>query len=337
MSPWLQKVLAAVAGLLLLAGLAMLVHEGLLFGDDGGILTWIAGAALAGSAISLAWPGRRARRTLLWCRTFDAADREHGIRNRWHWRVLEEACDGIALPVTLQDTSVEAAQSLAGKVGRSVQVLGAVGSLGVLLMLLASGLFDDGWSEWLLVPLAIGLVTLPPVLGLFLGRAAGTLAAEPGQVAERIHRARVSRFPAREMLVLRCDGRHWRECVAEAMATVDLILIDLTRRSDAIDWEVAEARRLAGHKPVLLWRAVAGSGAGGPTVLAGPVPELCYDAHATGAEIAAWHRDTLAREDKGEAMFLDDSAPLGDRGRALAAELRDWLKNAPAGETLRGA
>ncbi len=315
---WIARVVVLGLAGAILAGLWFLWESG--FFDGGGWL-WpvLGGMFLLGllPLVGMLFRRRNKGILVLWCRRFSTPNQAVGNRNRWIWAVITEACQGVAIPVTIRDRSLVGSQS----VGRSLQnplsilliILGT--PLWLWAMLWVLGFVDGSLPEFLVCAVGlVGYVFMFKVIGDLVVMVTATMAThhgDPAVISRRLRRIKQSQTNRRELEALRCTDDTWQDCVLAVLGEADFVIIDNADSSGNIDWEIQRSiERVGGERVFMLLR---------PGALVPPeVTPIVVDFDSVEAEIsqlqAAWGDD-----DFGETVTL------GSEGKKLAATLREKL------------
>ncbi len=268
--------------------------------------------------------GRRHRRKLVfWCRRFGNPDALAGQLNRWHGRIIDEASRGIALPVTLQDESIDMPPLVASAVVFPVFLAMMIGSLGSAIWLLELPWFETSLGKAAGFVTVVLAVTAPSVVAVLVARWLGARKVTPENVLRTARRA-VRRNQSRaKMLVLQCQSDHWQDCVIELFDFATLAIIDASVPSTNVEWEIETAAERLGPRRLLLIRAEENASA--VAWSQGPRwSSLLYEPAAAVNELAAFSRTW--REEKHQ--LVDPDARLGPLGSAIACAIHDWMKQA---------
>jgi len=322
MSRTSQNLILALTALWCLPGVGVWLSWGL---DDLNLPIWIVVLgpfAIIGGMLPMLIGRDHGGRLVVWFRRFGDTDELAGHLNRWHGRILDEASKGIALPVTLQDESVDAPPAVTSAVFLPVLLIGLFGSLGAMLWV-----FELPWFETIAGRiagffLAVLAVTGPGLAAVVIGRRLGATRVAPGEVGEAALRSLRGRRSRKGMLVLECETQHWQTCVEELLDSADLALVDATVMSDNVEWEIETAFERLGPRSVLLLSAITDPEANAEPVESDGWSLLSYDLATATEEIAAFSKKWM--EDEHERV--DPSAPLGLTGTALAREITRWMK-----------
>lgn len=229
-------------------------------------LVLMAGFMLFG-ARSVLWPlalgyyvyfrKRRVGRLLLWLRKFREPE-----RGRIRFSVLlSRACIGLALPVTLQDSSFKASYLASGtRWVLSLPIVFGTGALIPIVAMLAWLFTRDSASEATATTTAVTVGLFLFALWLMairlLLRRGGYQTLDREHVESRLEKV-VSQIRRRKsvptgVLVLKCDDASWRDVVSRGLQAADVIVIDVSEPSTNVLWELQAASRLEPQRPIVL-------------------------------------------------------------------------------------
>jgi hypothetical protein len=258
---------------------------------------------------------------VLWCRRFGKTRTQAGVRNRWMWTLISEACRGLAYPVTLQDLSVQGSQV----VGRSIQTpLSLAGLiLGTPLWLTFFLWIDDRiestWLEWF-----VGLGGFALYIALFIGigrlanwmtTSLATVRVDPKAIQDKLRATKRHRWARREMEVVRCTNEDWQAHVAAALDVVDLVIIDCTEATKQLSWEIELAQKRLGNENVLLFLSDG-------LVTSNGLQSFCLDYNSQKARDEI---EVVSRE-WGDDDYGEGTVNLGSYGQELVAQLHTWME-----------
>jgi hypothetical protein len=194
----------------------------------------------------------RSDRILIWLRRFNQRERGPAALSR----LMTIACRGVAVPITLQDSSFHTSY---------VAVLDNFRffALSALLLLIALGLaFAGGTVLSLVFPRldetswTIGLLPLVVLPGLWReARRLGYRELEPDETAaldRSLAEVRNRRSLTAGILVLKCADRAWRDVVSRALDRADAVLIDVSDPSTSLLWELQVASKRLPPSSILL-------------------------------------------------------------------------------------
>jgi hypothetical protein len=320
---WL-KIIFAASGLWCVVGFGILVSCGFLrdFDPSTSLVVLLSIGVLGGFARLLV--GRRhGGKLVFWCRRFGDTDGLAGQLNRWHGRIIDEATKGIAMPVTLQDESVDKPPLVAYAVVLPVFVGMLPGSLGSTLWLFELSWFDTPLGKIAAFVTVVLAFTAPSIVAVLVARWLGTRRVVPGSVARTAHRAVRGNRSRAEMLVLQCKSEHWQACVIELLDLAVFAIIDVSVPSTNVEWEVETVAQRLGPRGLLLIQAeektkdlVEWSQEDGWAILR-------YDMSRAADELAAFSKSW--REEKHQLTNPD--ASLGPIGSTMANAIKEWMKH----------
>lgn len=269
--------------------------------------------------------GRKHQGVLVfWCRRFGDTETLAGHLNRWHGRIIDEASRGFALPVTLQDESVDTPPLVSTAVFFPVFLVMMLGSLGSSLWLFDLPWFDTTVGNIAGFVMVVLAITAPSVVAVLVCRWLGENRVVPGTVARVALRAMRTTRSRRGLVVLKCASENWQECVAELLGSVSLAIIDVSVLSENVEWEIETAVEHLGSRRVLLLAAENRVGQDIEKSQTERWVLLRYDIKRATDELNSFSESW--REDKHQ--FVDPDASLGSFGKAVAAAITEWMENA---------
>ena len=214
--------------------LAILIHP-----------AWLSLGAVVG-AVAMLSMYRRSQGTaiVLWLRRFGASDAERSVVHVH----LGGCCAGMAVPVTIQDSSLQYSYQEASL--RSLRgmplALGQIVALNLLLALLLVPFIDDISSFryfWVAMILEALLVAL---LHRRLFRRSGAFALmEPeavGRFLREIKTGKPRTAGGGGIAVIKVEDAKWPAAIEVALRHTDVLVADVSRLSPNITWELARAR-----------------------------------------------------------------------------------------------
>ncbi len=320
-SPW-TKLGVTAASLWCLAGLGVLVSWGFFSGSGPPIVFGIVVAIAVLGGVARFLVGRRHQGKLVfWLRRFGDLETPSAELNRWHGRILSEAAQGIALPLTLQDESVDTPPLVASLIFLPVFLPLMIGSLGSMLWLFELPFFNGTLGSVLVFFIGVLGVTLPSVLAMLVTRRLGTRRVTPGDATAIARRGARGRRSHSGLLVLGCKSQHWQQCVRELLGSVDFAVIDETVLSENVEWEVEVAAEKLGPDRLLLLRALPEAAELVEQSQSDRWTSIRYDLSRAFDELAAFSR-SWRRE---KHQLADPDASLGPVGLELAGAIREWM------------
>lgn len=258
---------------------------------------------------------------VVWCRRFGAAETHAGARNRWLWGLVTEASKDIAYPVTLQDASIQGAQSVGRSVQTPLSIAGLV--LGIpLWLLLVLWLYErmqSTWLEWLVffgsLALYIGIFMGMGRLAVWVVTSLASIRGRPEVVQRKLLGIKRCCWAWQEMEVIRCTDEDWQAQVESLLDVVNCTIIDCTESSEPLAWEIELAQHRLGKDEVLLVSAEGSALANGCQA-----SHIAFDEQRAQDEIATLSQ-TWGTDDYGEGRVT-----LGPYGQELVAQLRTWME-----------
>lgn len=193
----------------------------------------------------------RRRGSLLWLRRFRPSYAE---RMRFH-SALARACEGLLIPVTVQDASFSA--SMLGAMQRRWVPLLFVGAGFLFGLVLVAPLATVTDSVAALIVVLLAWAVVYGWLVVVLLRRAGftELAGDAGRARARRSledAAAGHRAPGQGLEVLKCEDAIWRDVVAYGLRTATVVLIDLSEPTESLAHEVTLARRAVDDARLLI-------------------------------------------------------------------------------------
>lgn len=222
---------------------------GALLGDFGRFLAPVVTLVLGGLGFAY-YRGRKivmkpTDRIVLWLRRFH----EDGLFP--FELVLEDICGGIALPLTVADTTVPNSK-LASTTHPLVPVGGALLTIGFLGGFLLLGMAPGATVAMFALPLfAVGGVLT--FLGLRLGGRKDLRTERGQQVLEGILHAVNNREPLpATMTVVRMSDENWRTWVGGFIERADAVVMDITHLTDSLGWELNACKETLAPQQLIL-------------------------------------------------------------------------------------
>jgi hypothetical protein len=278
-------------------------------------------------------------RMVLWLRRFH---RDQGFPFNVF---LEDACRGVALPVTLQDSRVSSSTTAANARAAAV--------LPTLLMLAGLALMTNFLSGFpgeddVASRVGLALAAAGGGLHLFRGRLFGAVRLQTARGRKRardlLRRIQDGKSVPQALTVLSCPDDGWQAWVLALLAHADVVVLDVTELSGSLHWELEQVAREKRPEQLILACGIDRGNAPDPwserrdeiAQLMGAGQERCqrfvYELGQWGVLRGDWRRSWLARR-RHKAIMKAYEEPLVDAmARALeAAEERGDL--APGAET----
>ena len=218
---------------LVLLGLAVFVHE-----------AWLAAAVAAGYVTMVSvrrWSQGAA--VVLWLRKFGATDSERSVFTTW----LGVCCSGIAIPVTIQDSSLRYSYHEAtARSFRSFPLLMlAFCAINLILIGMLFAIVEDPTDFRYTIPLVVCEMLVFVPLARWLWERGGAVALAEPPAVERFFMQIKSGRPATGGLagiaVVKVEHSKWTEAIEVALRYTDIVVADVTRLSPYILWELSRA------------------------------------------------------------------------------------------------
>lgn len=337
----LTFVFLLILALVVVVGAIRLSRAGLFgFSTDTSVITVVALMAAFGVAVSL--KGALEAHTnegyaILWCRRFGESDAIAGHRNRWNEAILADACRGLALPVTLSDSSVPGSRSvLRHSGGPLITPLLIVGiSLFLWLVVSLPDRFVDSVPGFSALLIAYGLVWFLAIkLMDWVVNSFASYRHSPERVAAKLRRALQRRRSRSETLVVRCTSEDWRDNVLALLREVSFVVLDVTGSSPNVVWEIEQSLEAPGAARVLFLEEAPGERevrlerAAAPLLpAAGPNDDsttTCSFLRYSAQRAASERRDSPERANGDDETSGRDL--LGPHALEISGALRDWME-----------
>lgn len=201
----------------------------------------------------------RPKRFVLWLRRFNLANPK---RTRFN-RILNIACDGLCVPVTIQDSSFDT--SYAASWSRLFQLLPlAFGVITILPFIVGFGLawiaeqLSANSTVMIVVGIAGGLGSFCLLLYKYKGSLhrrgqiilrKGSATAHLREVLAKIASRKSIKFG---VVVMNCSDEEWQEVVQLAMCEASAVIIDVSDLTANLHWELIQTLRLRDPGSILL-------------------------------------------------------------------------------------
>jgi len=192
---------------------------------------------------------KRGGHLVVWLRRFHKRERG-GLRFRYF---LSTACNGVGLPITIQDSSFRSSSLWA-----FAQFIPYYPVLILLVGVFVVGVvWGERYSDRSLLDalfLVYGVSVLLTIVLIWRRLGHKTLRASNARqwILNLVQNIRTGRGRYDDVVVVKCGDDFWRDTVSTALENADAVIVDVTEPSETIVWELQTALRRMRQECILL-------------------------------------------------------------------------------------